>query len=364
MNKTIKNKLMLLPKEPGCYLMKDSRGTIIYVGKAKVLKHRVCSYFMGSHEGKTRSLINEIEDFDYIITSSNTEALILKMNLIKRNQPKYNVMLKDDKSYPYIKITDERHPRLIITRELKNDKGKYFGPYPNVKAAIETKKLLEHIYPLKRCPPSSKRPCLFYQLGQCIGPCAREVSEAEYKEATDGIVHFFNGGYKEIKRQLIRKMQFASERLDFEKAKEYQKKIAQIEIVMEKQKMLTTDDTERDVFGYDVRNGWMCVQVFFVRQGKVMGRDVSTFPISDKVNLEFATFLKQFYLRDNIMMPKEILLPVLIDKESAQHLSQVKLIVPKRGQKKELVKLSCENACAVLKDKFALMDLGEVNTSL
>jgi excinuclease ABC subunit C len=354
MNPTINNKLKVLPEKPGCYLMKDSSGMVIYVGKAKVLRNRVYSYFVGSHDEKTQRLINEIEDLDYIVTSNNSEALILEMNLIKKILPKYNIMLKDDKSYPYIKITDERHPRLIITREVKLDNGKYFGPYPNVKAANETKKLLEHIYPLRRCPLSRKHPCLYYQLGQCIGPCAKEVSTEENKKAIDGITRFFNGGYKEIKKQLREEMQLASESLDFEKAKEVQNKIAQLEIIMEQQKMLITEKLDRDVIGYDVREGWMCVQVFFVRQGKMMGRDKLILPSLDEVELTLLTALKNFYLRKSTVMPKEILCPISISEELTQLFPSVKIIVPKRGQKKELVRLANENASASLKEKFYL----------
>jgi excinuclease ABC subunit C len=354
MKQTIKNKLKILPEKPGCYLMKDSSGMVIYIGKAKVLRNRVYSYFVGSHNEKTQRLINEIKDFDYIVTSNNSEALILEMNLIKKNLPKYNIMLKDDKSYPYLKITDERHPRLIITREVKQDKGKYFGPYPNVKAANETKKLLEHLYPLRRCPLSNKRPCLYYQLGECIGPCAREVSTAEYKKAIDGITRFFNGGYREIKKQLREEMQLASESLDFEKAKEVQNQIAQIEIVMEQQKMLLTEKHDRDVIGYDVREGWMCVQVFFVRQGKMMGRDKLILPLWGEVEMALLAALNKFYLRDRIIMPKEIVCPMSISEGLAQLFPTVQIIAPKRGPKKELVRLANENASASLKEKFYL----------
>jgi excinuclease ABC subunit C len=352
MNQIIKQKLKILPEKPGCYLMKDSSGTIIYVGKAKVLRNRVYSYFVGSHNEKTESLLNEIEDFDYIVTSNNSEALILEMNLIKKNLPKYNIMLKDDKSYPYIKISDERHPQLIITREVKQDKGKYFGPYPNVQAANETKKLLEHLFPLRRCPLSRKRPCLYYQLGQCIGPCAREVSTAEYKKAIDGITRFFNGGYREIKKQLKEEMQLASESLDFEKAKEVQHKIVQIEIIMEQQKMLFPDKLNRDVIGYDVKEGWACVQVFFVRQGKMMGRDKLLFPYAGDVEATLLLVLKTFYQRNS--MPKEIICPMSISEGLETLFPSVKIIVPKRGQKKELVRLATENASAALTEKFYL----------
>lgn len=362
MNETIKNKLALLPDQPGCYLMKDRQGTIIYVGKAKILKNRVRSYFTGSHDGKTQRLVSEIEDFEYIVTSSNIEALILEMNLIKKHDPKYNVMLKDDKTYPYIKLTNERHPKLITTRKVKRDKGKYFGPYPNVQAANETKKLLDRIYPLRKCSTLPDRVCLYYHLGQCLAPCVNEVKEETYKEIVDEITKFLNGGYKEIKQELSKKMEEAAENLEFERAKEYRDQILNIEATMEKQKITMTDFTDRDVFGYSVDKGWMCVQVFFIRAGKLIERDVSMFPIYNEPEEEFLTFLGQFYLKPNHFKPKEILLPEKADNELAEQLLQLKIIQPKRGTKKDLVKLAEKNASIALKEKFALIERDEERT--
>lgn len=361
-NDIIKNKLMILPDQPGCYLMKDRQGTIIYVGKAKVLKNRVRSYFTGSHDGKTLRLVNEIEDFEYIITSSNIEALILEINLIKKHDPKYNIMLKDDKSYPFIKLTAERHPRLITTRNVKKDKGKYFGPYPNVQAANETKKLLDRIYPLRKCNVLPDRVCLYYHLGQCLAPCVNEVTEQEYKKMTDDITKFLNGGYKDIKKELSEKMMAASEELDFERAKEYRDQIAHIEATMEKQKMMMTDLVDRDIFGYSYDKGWMCVQVFFVRQGKLIERDVSTFPIYQEPEEEMLTYLGQFYEKANHFKPKEIYLPDEIQGDIVEELLKVKVIKPQRGQKKELVLLANKNAKNALTEKFALIERDEERT--
>jgi excinuclease ABC subunit C len=362
MNERLKQKLALLPDQPGCYLMKDRQGIIIYVGKAKVLKNRVRSYFTGSHDAKTQRLVNEIEDFEYIVTSSNIEALILEMNLIKKYDPKYNVMLKDDKSYPYIKLTNEKHPRLITTRKVKKDGGKYFGPYPNAGAANETKKLLDRLYPLRKCSNLPDRVCLYYHLGQCLAPCVKPVESEEYKRITDEITRFLNGGYKEIKEQLQQKMYEASEQLEFERAKEYRDQIAHIEAVMEKQKITMNDFTDRDVFGFAVDKGWMCVQVFFVRGGKLIQRDVSMFPIYDEPEEEFLTFLGQFYSRAHHIKPKEIFLPQTVDGELASRLLDVKVIKPKRGQKKELVDLATKNAEISLKEKFSLIERDEERT--
>lgn len=362
MNNHLKEKLSILPDKPGCYLMKDRHGTIIYVGKAKVLKNRVRSYFTGSHDGKTLRLVNEIVDFEYIVTTSNIEALILEMNLIKKYDPKYNVMLKDDKSYPFIKITAERHPRLIITRNVKKDKGKYFGPYPNVQAANETKKLLDRIYPLRKCPPNQDRPCLYYQIGQCIGPCAQEVSEEQYKEVIEDIVKFLNGGYVKIKNDLTEKMLKYSNELDFERAKDYRDKIAHIETTIEKQKMMMNDYIDRDIFGYAYDKGWMCVQVFFIRQGKLIERDVSLFPIFNEPEEELLTFIGQFYSKAHHFIPKEILLPNNIEVELVEKLLDVHVLQPKKGKKKELVDLANENAGIALKEKFSLIERSEERT--
>ncbi len=362
MNHLIRHKLEILPDQPGCYLMKDRQGTIIYVGKAKKLKNRVRSYFTGSHDTKTQRLVSEIQDFEYFVTSSNVEALILEMNLIKKHSPKYNVLLKDDKSYPYIKLTNERHPRLIITRKVKKDKAKYFGPYPNAQAAHETKKLLDRLYPLRKCQSLPDRVCLYYHLGQCYAPCVNEVSQEAYKQITDEITKFLNGGYKTIKKELQNKMIEAADQLEFERAKEYRDQISNIETTMEKQTIISADFINRDVFGYAIDKGWMCVQVFFIRQGKLIERDVSLFPVYGDQEEEFLTFLGQFYLQPQHFKPKEILLPESVDESVAEQLVQTKILIPKRGQKKDLVQLAEKNAKVSLHDKFALIERDEERT--
>lgn len=287
----IQNKLALLPDQPGCYLMKDRQGTIIYVGKAKILKNRVRSYFSGTHDSKTQRLVQEIVDFEYIVTSSNVEALLLEINLIKKHDPRFNIRLKDDKTYPFIKITNERHPRLIITRQVKKDKGKYFGPYPNVYAANEVKRILDRLYPLRKCSTLPNKVCLYYHLGQCLAPCVFDVEASKYKEMQDEIVAFLNGGYKTVKNDLMKKMQEAAENMEFEKAGEFRDQINAIETTMEKQKMTMNDFVDRDVFGYAIDKGWMCVQVFFIRQGKLIERDVSQFPFYNDADEDFLTFM-------------------------------------------------------------------------
>lgn len=362
MNDLIKQKLAILPDQPGCYLMKDRQGTIIYVGKAKVLKNRVRSYFTGSHNGKTQRLVSEIEDFEYIVTSSNIEAFLLELNLIKLHDPKYNIMLKDDKTYPYIKITNEKYPRLLTVRKVKKDKGKYFGPYPNVGSANETKKLLDRIYPLRKCHTLPNRVCLYYHLGQCLAPCVKDIDKKIFEEMVQEITNFLNGGYAEVKEELQQKMLDASEQLDFERAKEYRDQIAHIETVMEKQKITTTDFTNRDVFGYAVDKGWMCVQVFFVRQGKLIERDVSLFPSYGEPEEEFLTYVGQFYEKADHIKPKEILIPKEIDGEMLQQVLEIKVVKPQKGRKKELLDLASKNAQIAITEKFQLIERQEKRT--
>ncbi|SFK76534.1 Excinuclease ABC subunit C [Paenibacillus sp. 1_12] len=305
----IRSKLALLPEKPGCYLMKNKEDTIIYIGKAKVLRNRVRSYFTGSHNAKTHALVNEIASFEYIVTASNVEALILECNLIKKHHPRYNVLLKDDKSFPYIKITHETHPRLEVTRRVLKDKGKYFGPYPNAFAAQQTKKLLDRLYPLRKCKKLPDRVCLYYHLGQCIAPCEYEVDQETYDQMVQEISRFLNGGHDEIKKDLTRKMHEASEELNFERAKELRDHVLHIDQVMQKQNITTTDSMDRDIFGYAVDKGWMCVQILYMRQGKLIERHASMFPYYGDEYDDFVTFITQYY-SDNPALPKEIFLPL------------------------------------------------------
>lgn len=360
---SLKDKLAVLPEQPGCYLMKDKFGDIIYVGKAKVIKNRVRSYFTGSHDRKTQLLVSEITDFEYIVTSSDLDALLLELTLIKKHNPKYNVMLKDDKSYPYIKITEDEHPRLIITRKLKKDKGKYFGPYPNAYAAQETKKLLDRIFPLRKCRTIPKSVCLYYHIDQCLAPCVNDIPEEKTKKMVDGITRFLSGtGYEEIKRDLQQKMEKASNELNFEKAKEYRDQIQHIEKVMEKQKIFLNDTTDCDIFGYAFDKGWMCIQVFFIRQGKLIERNVSLFPFYNVAEEDFLTFIGSFYLQKHHPIPKEIFIPKTIDKELVSELLNAKVYQPKIGKKKDLVTLANKNAKVALSEKFALIERDEERT--
>ncbi|WP_147803452.1 excinuclease ABC subunit UvrC [Alkalicoccus halolimnae] len=358
----LKEKLQLIPDQPGCYLMKNKQDTIIYVGKAKVLRNRVRSYFTGSHDTKTQRLVSEIRDFEYIVTSSDLEALVLEQNLIKKYEPRYNILLKDDKTYPFLKITKEEHPRLLTTRKVKKDGAKYFGPYPNAQAANETKKLLDRLYPLRKCRTMPDRVCLYYHIGQCLAPCEFTVTKEKNQQMIKEISEFLNGGHKEIKNNITKRMYEASEAMDFERAKELRDQVKHIEAVMEKQKMTMTEQTNRDVFGYQVDRGWMCVQVFFVRQGKLIERDASMFPVYQDPVDDFYTFLGQFYLETQHKKPKEIFVPSETDADIISEFLDVKTVQPKRGQKKELVDLAIKNAGMALAEKFQLIERDEKRT--
>lgn len=355
MSINLKEKLSLLPDQPGCYLMKNKQGEIIYVGKAKILRNRVKSYFTGSHNTKTEKLVSEIADFEYIVTESDKEALLLEINLIQKNKPRYNILLKDDKSYPFIKITNEPYPQLKIVRKILKDKADYFGPYPDIKAANETKRLLDKLYPLRKCSLSAKKPCLYYHLGQCLCPGVFPVDPAIYQTMRAEIKAFLNGNFQGIQQDIAAKMAQAAESLAFEKAGEYRDQLQAIETVMMPQKMTQTDFINRDVFGYAVDKGWMCVQVFFVRQGKIIERDVSLFPFYGEAEDDFITYLGQFYLDSQHLKPKEVFIPKSINQEHvALILPDVKVKQPIRGEKSKLVELANKNASVALHENFDL----------
>ncbi|MFF0827493.1 excinuclease ABC subunit UvrC [Brevibacillus sp. NPDC003359] len=362
MNSSLKDKLAVLPDKPGCYLMKNASGEIIYVGKAKVLKNRVRSYFTGSHNGKTQLLVSEIVDFEYIVVSSPIEALILECNLIKEHDPRYNVMLRDDKTYPYIKITNEAQPRLEITRKVLKDKAKYFGPYPNAGDASEVKKLLDRLYPLRKCRNMPKQVCLYYHLGQCLAPCVYEVSAEENQRLVDEISRFLDGGHEEMKKTLTEKMLQAAENMEFERAKEYRDQIKSIEAVMEKQKITFTDTVDRDIIGFAVEKGWMCIQVFYMRKGKMIERQTTSFPYYGSETEDFMSYVSQFYYDKQNALPKEILLPQESEPELLSEWLGIKVHAPKRGKKDELVKMASENARIALQEKFALMSKDDART--
>ncbi|MGS3953109.1 excinuclease ABC subunit UvrC [Staphylococcus pseudintermedius] len=358
----IKQKLGVLPMEPGCYLMKDRQNQVIYVGKAKKIRNRVRSYFTGAHDTKTTRLVREIVDFEYIVTSSETESLLLELNLIKKYQPRYNILLKDDKSYPFIKITKERHPKLIVTRTVRKGSGKYFGPYPNAYSAHETKKLLDRIYPFRKCDKMPDRLCLYYHIGQCLGPCVYPVQQEEYGRMTKEITDFLNGEDKTILKNLEEKMIKASENLEFEQAKEYRDLIQHVNNLTKKQKIMSVDQTVRDVFGYHVDKGWMCIQVFFIRQGNLIEREATMFPLQQTPEEEFYTFIGQFYQLNQHFLPKEVHIPKQLDVEMVHTVVDTNIVTPQRGQKKQLVDMANKNARISLENKFELIARDESRT--
>ena len=356
MNKLIQSKLELLPTSPGCYIHKDKNGTIIYVGKAKNLRNRVRSYFRGSHDTKTEALVSEIEDFEFIVTESNIEALLLEINLIKENKPKYNIMLKDDKSYPFIKITNETYPRLIITRQVKKDGGLYFGPYPDVGAANEIKRLLDRLFPFRKCTNPPEKVCFYYHLGQCKAHSICQVDSQYFKELAQEVAAFLKGQDDQIIEDLRGKMAGAAQAMEFEKAAEYRDLIQSIGTLRTKQRVMAKDLQNRDVFGYYVDKGWMCVQVFFVRQGKLIERDVNLFPYYNDPDEDFLTYIGQFYQEKSHLKPNEILIPADIDEEAVRAMVDTKVLKPQRGEKKQLVNLATKNAQVSLQQKFDLLE--------
>lgn len=356
MNKLIQSKLELLPTSPGCYIHKDKNGAIIYVGKAKNLRNRVRSYFRGSHDTKTEALVSEIEDFEFIVTESNIEALLLEINLIKENKPKYNIMLKDDKSYPFIKITNETYPRLIITRQVKKDGGLYFGPYPDVGAANEIKRLLDRLFPFRKCTNPPEKVCFYYHLGQCKAHTICQVDSQYFKDLAQEVAAFLKGQDDQIIEDLRGKMAVAAQAMEFEKAAEYRDLIQSIGTLRTKQRVMAKDLQNRDVFGYYVDKGWMCVQVFFVRQGKLIERDVNLFPYYNDPDEDFLTYIGQFYQEKSHLKPNEILIPADIDEEAVRALVDTKVLKPQRGEKKQLVNLAIKNARVSLQQKFDLLE--------
>lgn len=360
MNDLIRDKLSLLPSSPGCYLMKDKEGTVIYVGKAKKLKNRVHSYFVGVHNYKTTKLVSEIVDFEYIVTDSEKEALLLEINLIKDYSPKYNIMFMDNCYYPYIQMTQEEHPRLKIVRNAADKKAKHFGPFPDATAARETFKLLNRLYPLRKCNHIPKKPCLYYSLNQCLAPCIQEVNLDEYIRIKKEITKLLNGDIKDKVNELTKKMQHASEELNFEQAKEYRDLISHIQYVTAKQHVQFNDNTDRDILGYYVDHGYLSIQLFFMRNGKLLSRDLNLVPIGEDVQDDLQQFIVTFY--QNNTLPKEILLPQDVDDHLLKEVFECKFIKPQKGNKYSLVQMAIENAKESLEKKFELIQKNEAAT--
>ncbi len=358
----IEHKLALLPALPGCYIMKDINAKIIYVGKAKNLKNRVRSYFKSSHEGKTAKLVSEIVDFETIITSTNKEAFLLEITLIQKHQPYFNIKLKRGTGYPYIKITNERDPRLLITGDVKKDGGFYFGPYPDVYAAQETLRFLQRVYPLRRCQGHQGRPCLYYHMGQCLGACFKEVPESVYAAQIKEIKRFLNGQVDPVKKELTAKMTTAAEEMQFERAAELRDQLHYIEATVEKQKIISNDNTPRDLFAFYLDKGWLSIQIFFIRQARLIRREKRLFPCVSTPEEELATFILQWYNRKNNVLPREILVPEGVEKKVLTEILNVPIRTPQRGEKKALMEMAQKNSRLVLEEKFRLLELDNRKT--
>ena len=353
----IEAKLKLLPDLPGCYLMKDAADQILYVGKAKNLKNRVRSYFRGAHDTKTTKLVSEIDHFETIITNSNKEALLLEINLIQQYKPPFNIRLKEGTMYPYLKITKERHPQLIITSNVTKDGGLYFGPFPNVGAATQTQQLLHRVYPLRRCGKNEKRACFYYHLGQCIGPCDHEVTKDMYQQQIQKIKQFFNGDIQPVMTQLKDKMQAAAERLDFEQAADYRDQLQYIETTIERQIIMSQDYDNTDVFAYDFQRGWISIQVFMLRQGSILKREAAIYPAYTDPDEELTTFIARFYQEENHLLPKAILVPEDVDKDLLSQVISVPISTPQRGKKKSMLDLCAKNSQLALNERLNLLDI-------
>ena len=361
MSKLIENKLKLLPNLPGCYMMKDKKNKVIYIGKAKNLKNRVRSYFKSKHEGKTERLVENIFDFETIITSNEKEAFLLEITLIKKYQPFFNIKLKRGSGYPYIKITNEKDPMLVLTNEIKNDGAYYFGPYPNVYAANETLHFLWKNYPLKRCKGFQKRPCLYYSMHQCLGACFKDVSKNEYDNQIKKIKKFLNGDVSEIKRKLVIKMKNAIDDLRFEEAAEIRDQLKYIETTVEKQRIITNDLTSRDIIAFYSRNNWISIQIFFIRQARLIKREKKIFQIISEDNDEFINFLIQFY-RSNSILPKELIVQSNLNCKIISDILHINVYSPKRGKNYALLLMAEKNCKLALDEKFKLLEMDNDRT--
>ena len=354
--KYIKQKLSLLPRKPGCYLMKDNTGKIIYVGKAKILKNRVSSYFIGEKVGKTRALVSNIVDFEYIVTESEKEAFLLEINLIKKYDPKYNIIFRDDKSYPYIMLTTSPYPKLEVVRP-KNKKRKdvkLFGPYPNSYAAKNIVNMLNRIYPLQKCKTFESKPCLYYHIGECLGYCKIKIDKDKMEEMIREITSFLNGNYDDIIKKLKIDMKKESDNLNFEKAKEIKDLLNYIDKILEKQKIDLSDNVNRDIFNYYIKDDFISIQVLHLRNGNLVERNSYIYELNEDKEDVLNNFIASFYQNNNDR-PKEVLIPDELDDNLLQSITDIKYVKPTRGAKKKLVDMAYENAKIGLKEKFDLI---------
>lgn len=359
----LKEKLANIPNLPGSYQMKNKDGVIIYVGKAKNLHRRVNSYFNRTQTGKTARLVSEIADLSYIVTSSEMEAFLLEINLIKQYNPKYNILLKDDKSYPYIEYIEHPYPKLKVSRYLqirKKDHKKLFGPYPNAYAARKIVNLLNRLYPLKKCDGNPKKVCLYYHIGECLGYCEKKVSIETQQKMSEEILSFLSGNDKILKDKIEEKIAKYSEALNFELALELKKELDYINIVLDKQKITLQDLTNRDVVGTYFQNGYISVQILFLRNGKIVGGHTDIFPVVEDFQSDMEQYLELFYARHEI--PKEILVQSETETDILKTYFENKIVVPLKGQKKDLVNMALENAKINFEQEFEILKKKEDQT--
>lgn len=362
-----KKELSLVPHLPGCYLMKNKDNIVIYVGKSKNLKNRLSSYFNREHTGKTMMLVREIDHFEYIVTNTEMESLLLEINLIKKYDPKYNILYRDDKSYPYIELTNEKVPRLRTIRRVnvKKIKNNLFGPYPNVGAAKKVVEILNRIYPLRKCNTYDKRECLYYHIGECLGYCTKEVEEEKINTMKNEIISFLNGNTKVLTDRLKEKMYMYSEKEEYEKALEYKELLDYINITTEKQKVDLSDNINIDVIGYYAKDNYISIQILFIRGGKLLDRKRNIFPMVDEVNEELSNYISNFYSK-NVSSPKEVLVPDIIDNDTFSEVFNYKFITPIKGEKKKIHDLAYDNARIYYEEQMTYIkkDEDKINNAL
>ncbi|MBE6154222.1 MAG: excinuclease ABC subunit UvrC [Firmicutes bacterium] len=360
-----KEKLKLIPHLPGSYQMKNSDGVIIYVGKAKDLNKRVNSYFNRPHTGKTAKMVSEIADFEYIVANSELEAFLLEFNLIKHYDPKYNILLKDDKSYPYIEYINKPYPRLQVSRYLnikKSDKKMLFGPYPNAYAARRIVSLINRLYPLKKCEHMPKKVCLYYHIGECLGYCEHNVNQEKLQAMEQEILAFLRGNGEILKNKILEKIKMYSNNLNFEMALELKKELNYISIILDKQKMELHDYVNRDVIGYYFDKGHLSVQILFLRNGRMVGGHTDILPTISDYNDELDYYIMNFYSRHEV--PKEILCTSDINKDILSEIVKTSFIVPIKGKKKNLLDMACMNAKINLENELEIIEKDEEKTEL
>ena len=359
----VREKLKLLPDNPGVYIMKDAAGKIIYVGKAVVLKNRVRQYFQSqrNHTPKVRAMVAKVADFEFIMTASEVEALILECNLIKKHRPRYNISLKDDKSYPYVKVTlQDDFPRVFLTHRIVKDGARYFGPYTNVTAVHESLKLLRRLFPLRNCKTLQDRPCLEYHIKRCLAPCAGKISKEEYDGMIRSVLLFLEGRTADVEKELEYRMRKAAEAYHFELAARLRDQLAAVKKVAEKQNIVTGAG-DQDAIGMARSEIGVCVQIFFIRSGKMIGREHFLLQGSEDESDEalLSAFLQQYYHRATFI-PREILLPMELTEVSLLETwlakkknAKVELLVPQRGTKHDIVAMAASNAEKFLSDEAA-----------